>query len=417
MPLTNTATQWGSVTKILHWLTALLILTVLPLGLIAENLAEGIRAGTATQARVALTATLFSLHKTLGLTLFAVALFRIAWALTQTRPGLLNADHRVEAFMAEFIHFALYGALVITPLSGWITHAATQGFAPIWWPFGQNLPFVPKSDAVAHVAGAVHYVAQWTLIGALVLHVAGAIKHHVIDRDATLRRMWFAKSDAPQPPKADHTARPLAAAVVVWLAVVLGGAVLGLDLSQGPAQAAVAPSEEAPASQPAGADAWTVADGTLGIRIVQFGNTVDGSFATWRADIRFDENADPADMGQVDVVVDIASLTLGSVTQQAMGPDFFDATQFPQAHFAGTIEKTDTGYLASGPLTIRDQTVEVDLPFTLTPIEGQPDARQMEGRLEIQRLDFGVGQTMPDGSSLGLDVAIEVALTAVPAAQ
>ena len=57
----------------------------------------------------------------------------------------MNADQKLERFAAETVHWVLYGALVIVPLSGWISHAAAAGFAPIWWPFGQGLPLVPKA--------------------------------------------------------------------------------------------------------------------------------------------------------------------------------------------------------------------------------------------------------------------------------
>ena len=134
MPLTNTQIRYGGVAKTFHWLTALLILTLIVLGLVAEDLPY------ATDAELARKAWLFSLHKTLGVLVFFVALARILWAVSQPRPGLLNADKRAESFLAELVHWLLYGALVIVPLSGWIGHAAASGFAPIWWPLGQSVP-------------------------------------------------------------------------------------------------------------------------------------------------------------------------------------------------------------------------------------------------------------------------------------
>jgi hypothetical protein len=79
--------------------------------------------------------------------------------------------------------------MLIVPLSGWVHHAATTGFAPIWWPFGQSLPFVPVDATVAATAGAMHWLFTKILAASILLHVAGALKHHLIDRDATLRRM------------------------------------------------------------------------------------------------------------------------------------------------------------------------------------------------------------------------------------
>ena len=55
---------------------------------------------------------------------------------------------------------------MVVPLSGWIGHAATTGFAPIWWPFGQGLPFVPESETVAHLFAGIHEVFTKVLLGA-----------------------------------------------------------------------------------------------------------------------------------------------------------------------------------------------------------------------------------------------------------
>ena len=78
MATANTARSYGSVERTLHWLTALLILTAIPLGLYASDLPY------ATGAELARKAQVFSLHKTVGVTAFFVALIRIVWALTQT---------------------------------------------------------------------------------------------------------------------------------------------------------------------------------------------------------------------------------------------------------------------------------------------------------------------------------------------
>ena len=120
MALRNTNTTYGAVAKTFHWLTALLILSAIPLGIIASNLAHGLQDPSATpdEATITLTATLFSLHKTIGITVFFVALGRIAWALGQRKPGLLNGDNAPEAWLAETVHWLLYGSLVAVPLFG-----------------------------------------------------------------------------------------------------------------------------------------------------------------------------------------------------------------------------------------------------------------------------------------------------------
>ncbi|MGV6803689.1 MAG: cytochrome b/b6 domain-containing protein [Ruegeria sp.] len=409
MPITNTTATYGSVTKTFHWLTALLIFTALPLGLIANNLAEAIYdpAIPTTEADLTQAARLFSLHKTVGVTVFFVALARILWAISQPKPGLLNADNKPEAFAAETVHWLLYGSLVLVPLSGWIDHAATEGFAPILWPFGQNLPLVPKSGHLAELMATLHWLFMLVLVGALVLHIAGALKHHVIDKDSTLRRMLPGQVDAPVPPAQLHSLMPAAAACMVWIGVLSAGLANGSFTNQSAAGADVA---ELAAVQ----SDWQVQEGSLAITISQLGNPVKGQFSDWTAAIVFDDSVDPGLAGSVNVTIAIGSLTLGTVTDQAMGADFFDNTQFPTAQFDADIYKTDTGYEARGPLTIRDKSLDVVLPFSL---DVQGNTATMSGTLDLNRLDFDIGKSMPKEDSLAFAVTVSVELTALRSAQ
>lgn len=391
MPMTNTARRYGTVTKTFHWLTALLIFANIALGLIAQDLSP--------ETQLALKAQVFTIHKTLGLAIFAVAILRILWAVTQQKPAHLHPDRTAETFAAELVHWVLYASLVVIPLSGWITHAATEGFAPIWWPFPQNLPGLVENEAVAAIASTAHWLANWMLAIAIVLHIAGALKHHVLDRDATLSRMWFGRTEAGgAAPHRTGPALPAAAALYTLAAV----AVVGLS-----ADALVRP--EAQASGPtAGAGNWTVQSGSLAIEVMQFGNAVDGGFGQWSADIDFSEETGE---GQVTVRVDVFSLTLGSVTEQALGPAYFAAEDHPEAVFEGAITPDADRYVANGPLSLAGETTDVTLPFTLT-IDG--DTARMEGETTLDRLSFGIGESQ-DAGTLGLDVPVRVTLTATRA--
>lgn len=407
MPLSNTSRSYGTVSKTFHWLTALLILSVIPLGLIADNMADAINdpSVASTDEDVVRTAFLFSMHKTIGITIFFVALARILWTLIQTKPGLLNADNKPEAFAAETVHWLLYGSMVLVPLSGWIHHASTEGFAPIWWPFGQSLPLVPKDAGLAALTAGLHWILQWVLIGALVLHIAGAVKHHVIDRDPTLRRMLPGASDAPEPPAQTHSLIPALAAIVLWIAALAGGGAMGTFAGHGPHESHAAELEQVQSD-------WQVQDGALALTVTQLGSPVSGLFSDWTAAINFEEPAEPGPAGSVEVTISIGSLSLGSVTGQALGADFFDAETFPTAKFAGEIFKTESGYEARGPLTIRDQSMDIVLPFSL---DLQDNSATMSGKVELNRLDFAVGKHMPDESSLAFAVEIAVELTATSA--
>ncbi len=398
MSFTNTQARYGTLSKIFHWATVLLIFTLIPLGIMADD------APFATDNELTRKAYLFSLHKTLGITLFFLAVLRILWALVQPKPGSLNPDNKPEHFMAEMVHWLLYGSLIIVPLTGWITHAASQGFAPIWWPFGQSLPFIPKSVGLSETASTLHMIFERVLVVSILLHFAGALKHHVIDRDATLRRMWFGRPDLPQVAPHHPSFAPLAGALVIWIAALGLGAGLGFFAPDHnhDHDHAQAPVLEAVSSE------WQVETGSIALSITQFGSQVDGSFAEWTSVISFDPNATGI-LGHVETEIAIASLTLGSVTGQSMGTDYFDAAQFPTATFTAEITATETDYVATGTLTLKGTTIPITLPFTLEiSNDGADDIAMMTGATQVNRTDFGIGASGEDNLAHVVDIAISL---------
>lgn len=394
MPLSNTARSYGSIARSLHWLTALLILAAIPLGLYANSLPYDTSEALAAKARI------FSLHKTIGVAAFVVAVLRILWALVQPRPAPLHPERRGETWLAEAVHWALYASLVVVPLSGWVHHAATTGFAPILWPFGDDLPFVPKSPALAEAAAALHWVFTKVMAASILLHVAGALKHTVVDRDATLSRMT---RGTPAGPAAAAHSR---SAPLVALALFAAASVLALAF-HAPAATPVATTAAPTADSPALAGNWQVAEGVLTFTVRQMGADVTGSFPNWQADITFDPDAPTGN--RVRVAIDTSTLTLGSVTDQAKGADFFDVAAHPTALFEADILPAGADYMAQGTLTLRGATVPVTLPFTL---DLQGDSATMTGATTLDRRDFGMGASYPDEGTIGFAVTVTARLTA-----
>ena len=379
--------SYSPITKTLHWLTALLILSAFPLGLLANN------APFATSDEITTKALLFSLHKTIGVAAFFTALTRILWALTQTPPADLHPERRLETFAAHLVHWLLYISMLLVPLTGWINHAASTGFAPIWWPFGQSLPLVPKSETVSALFSAGHWVFTKILLAAVALHIAGALKHAFIDRDETLRRML--PGITPATPATNRSRAPMLAAIAIYSAAIALGVWLGQPTAQTDAKQLASVNSD-----------WTVTDGALALTITQFGSEVSGNFTDWTADISFD----PATgTGSTDVTVNIASLSLGSVTAQALGPDFFDATNHRTARFKATIAPQGDHFAATGTLTLKGKEHPLTLPFTLKIADS---TATMHGQTILNRLDFGIGETLPDETTLKFPVAIKINLTA-----
>ena len=387
----NTATRYGVVARGFHWIIAVLVLVDLALGVIGDQIPRN--ADTVDWLK-----TLYSTHKTIGVTVLALAVLRVIWALTQTRPVPLHPDRRAETLAAETAHWLLYGAIFILPLSGWVMHSAEVGFAPIWWPFGQNLPFVPKSEAVAETAATVHWAASVVLGLTVFAHIGGAMKHTLLDRDGTLARMLFGKPAG----KADagHHAKALtfATTIAIW-AVVIGGAL-----------AVLAPETQAEAGVQTPLDTasgWVVQDGTLAITVTQSGAAVTGGFANWQAAIEYDPETG---MGQATAMIDTTSLTLGSVTTQAKGAEFFNTAEFTESRFEGVITRTEAAaHVATGTLLLVGQEVPVTLIFDLEITDG---IATMQGSATLDRRDFGMGAGYGDESTVGFGVDVAISLTA-----
>lgn len=400
MKASNDARAYGWVARLFHWSIAFLILAAIGLGLYAGGLPSG------TQDQLQAIFAAFSVHKTVGVAVLILALARILWTLTQTKPKPLHPQRRLETFLAEVVHWAMWIGMVIMPLTGWLLHsAAPGGFSRILWPLGQRLPLVPESADLAERFAAFHETGWWVLVAPIVLHVAGAIKHAVIDRDGTLNRMAGPASRAPEPPASQSRILPhvlaALAAVAIWAATAFVAA----------PEAEEAAAEQPAATQPAAAaqaSGWAVQQGTLGIEVIQGGNPIQGQFATWTAQIDYDPDSQS---GKVNVGIDIASLSLGSVSSSATGPDFLNAPAHPQATFQAEILPPADGaqHIAKGKLTIAGKTVDAELPFDLV-LEG--DNATASGMMKVDRRDFGVGAGYADESTVGFTVAIKFDLTA-----
>ncbi|QMU57725.1 MAG: cytochrome [Boseongicola sp.] len=354
MALSNNAKSYGSLTRALHWLTALVIFTAFPLGMVANS------APITTDAEIARAITLFSLHKTVGIAALTLGILRIPWSLTQQKPAPIHPDRRLETALAETTHWTLTIALIAVPLSGWISHAASPGLAPILWPFGQSLPFIATTATWAELSGGFHWLATKLLAIAILLHIAGALKHAIIDRDDTLARMTRGK------PRGPGTARrhviPALVALIIWCAALAGGVSLGnARLS--------AVTANSPQS-------WTIQRLTLTI--------ADETTQT----IATAEEADTSLLlslsrgGAASGTLDFFALLTSNGTQS--GDTLITALDpFPAIEFTGAISGTLPDLTASGTLGIGGFADPEDAPKATLAISQIDDDLQIAGKMDF----------------------------------
>ena len=174
MSLRNTPGGFGLITRALHWGMAVLIVSLLALGLRLSSMQPDLS-----------TLWLYGLHKTLGLTVLALVLLRVIWHRISPPPAPLAPGWQRRA--ARLGHLALYVLLVVIPLSGWIGSSATgidTVFADRW----VVPPIAPLSEAWETAAFTLHDIATKLLMALLVLHALAAL-HHELAGQGTLTRM------------------------------------------------------------------------------------------------------------------------------------------------------------------------------------------------------------------------------------
>lgn len=128
----------------------------------------------------------FNLHKSLGVTIFALIIIRILWRITHKPPALLASYKAWERKLATGAHHLLYLLMVALPLSGVIM--ATYSKYGIKW-FGAEFIKGLDNTPMRELFKEVHEIIGVIILLVLILHIVGALKHKFIDRDDTLKRM------------------------------------------------------------------------------------------------------------------------------------------------------------------------------------------------------------------------------------
>lgn len=173
----NTTDRYGAVAIGLHWVVAILVIVLLVVGLVMTGMKPG-----PDMLRI------YATHKSIGITVLALAVLRLTWKLANPHPAALPTHRQWEKLLAKAVHIFLYFAIVAMPLSGWIMSSA-KGFPVSVFGWFTLPDLVPPDKDLTKAASQFHEMLAYSLIVAIVLHFSGALKHHLIDKDGTLRRM------------------------------------------------------------------------------------------------------------------------------------------------------------------------------------------------------------------------------------
>jgi cytochrome b561 len=178
---THAPARYTATAKLLHWILALALIAAIGMGLYMVSLSF-------SPQRL----KLYNWHKWLGVSILLLSLLRLGWRLANKPPALPAAmQAKMPAWQHKAhhgTHHALYALFFLVPLLGW-AYSSAAGFPIVFLGLVPLPDWVPVSPALAETIKPLHQWSAYALAGLIVLHIAAALKHQLIDRDGLLLRM------------------------------------------------------------------------------------------------------------------------------------------------------------------------------------------------------------------------------------
>lgn len=169
-------------TMIMHWMVAILMIWLIGIGIyMSENHVY----------------PLYDLHKSVGVIAFGLILARVVWRLKEGFPTPVSQYKKHEIMLSKVVHWTLLIGTILMPISGMVmSGAGGHGISVFGFELFAANPdpmnahkVLPFNESLAKAGNAMHGTIAWVMVIAIVLHVAGALKHHLVDKDRTLLRM------------------------------------------------------------------------------------------------------------------------------------------------------------------------------------------------------------------------------------
>lgn len=178
MSVKSSENQYGSRAVIFHWLTALLILSLIPLGIYMHELPKG-----------DLKATLYKAHIVIGGIVFIVTILRVIWKLRDEKVQELKTTPRYQQILAKALHYIFYFMMLGAAGSG-LAYVISSGLAEQLF-FAEEIVW---SNAHDYLPAEVHEKLTIPMIPLLALHILAALYHQFIVKDGIFKRIWFTKN-------------------------------------------------------------------------------------------------------------------------------------------------------------------------------------------------------------------------------
>ncbi len=382
-------TRYSGIARFFHWSVAGLIVSQYVLAKLAESAKH--------HDRLLEQLALLANHKSIGITILALAVLRLAYRCVNKAPELPRDIPAWQKSASHASHTLLYGLLFAMPISGWLMSSA-KAYSVSWFNLFALPDFVAPSEPLADTLHTVHHYLAEALFVIALLHILAAVKHHFIDKDNVLRRMAGLSS------------------LVLFLGVsILAIALFGrffessdsVDLAESGSDNAVQvmSSSELPI--------WKIDYDNSYIRFSgdQAGAPFTGDWKVWSADIQFD--AAQLEQARFNVTIDTSSAFSNDKERDETiaSPEFFDVATFKEARYlAQRFEKAGDQFRSLGQLSMKGATSDTVLNFSVTEKDGKA---VLTGTASLNRLLWNIGTgDWADTSWVGEQVKVDVMVTA-----
>lgn len=176
MIVKDTSTNYGLVSRALHWVMAIGIFAMFGLGWWMVDLDYYSPYYKSAP----------DLHRSVGIVLLTLLALRIVWRTLNAKPNAI-AMSPVEGALSRIVHAAFYPLLLALMVAGYFISTLDGRVIDVFGLF--EIPSIYESKGLEETAGLIHRVLAYATIALALLHAAGALKHHFIDRSNILRRM------------------------------------------------------------------------------------------------------------------------------------------------------------------------------------------------------------------------------------
>lgn len=170
----NNKFEYGVISKIFHWLMALLIISVLVMGFLLDSLNKP---------------EFYKIHKAVGFVVLLLAIMRLFWRLINKAPEYQNSMPQLIVLAANLGHYLLYGLMIAVPLSAFIASNAAHRPVSFLFMFDMSSFFETKNIELAKNLMNLHSILAFIFAVVIIIHVLAVGYHHFIRKDNILLRM------------------------------------------------------------------------------------------------------------------------------------------------------------------------------------------------------------------------------------